>query len=181
MKRILIVIDYQKDFVDGALGFEGAEELDGLIAAKIREYGRGNVFFTRDTHDENYLETREGRGLPVPHCIKGSPGWQLYGETAKALEEIGAAGFDKRSFGLNIEKEARGLLPESVCEIELAGLVSNICVISNAVVFQTYYPEAQITVDAALISGADKKLHTKALDILEGLQVCVKNRDRRIG
>ena len=90
MDRYLFVIDYQNDFVDGALGFPGAEKLDEKIAAKIREYGQGHVLFTRDTHFENYMTTREGRNLPVPHCIKGSHGWHVYGETAKALEEVGA-------------------------------------------------------------------------------------------
>ena len=78
----LFVIDYQNDFVDGALGFAGAEKLDKKIAAKVLEYGKGKVFYTMDTHKENYLETREGRALPLSHCIEGSQGWQVYGETA---------------------------------------------------------------------------------------------------
>ena len=85
MNRYLFVIDYQNDFVDGALGFPGAEKLDEKIAAKVRAYGKGHVLFTRDTHFENYLTTREGRNLPVVHCIKGTPGWEVYGQTAKAL------------------------------------------------------------------------------------------------
>jgi nicotinamidase-related amidase len=88
MNRYLFVIDYQNDFVDGALGFPGAEKLDEKIAAKVRSYGKGHVLFTRDTHFENYLDTREGRNLPVKHCIKGSFGWEVYGETAKALAEL---------------------------------------------------------------------------------------------
>ena len=79
MEKYLFVIDYQKDFVDGALGFPGAEKLDAGIAAKVRQYGKGHVIFTRDTHFENYLETREGRNLPIVHCVKGTPGWELYG------------------------------------------------------------------------------------------------------
>ena len=86
MNRYLFVIDYQNDFVDGALGFPGAEKLDGAIAAKVRSYGKGHVLFTRDTHFENYLQTREGRNLPVVHCIKGTTGWEVYGETAKAQD-----------------------------------------------------------------------------------------------
>ena len=82
MNRYLFVIDYQNDFVDGALGFPGAEKLDEKIAAKVRAYGKGNVLFTRDTHFENYMDTREGKNLPVKHCIKGSFGWEVYGETA---------------------------------------------------------------------------------------------------
>ena len=90
----LFVIDYQNDFVDGALGFPGAEKLDAAIAARVRAYGSGRVWYTQDTHFENYLETREGRHLPVPHCLRGTPGWENYGETAKALRVVGAVGIE---------------------------------------------------------------------------------------
>ena len=106
MNRYLFVIDYQNDFVDGALGFAGAEKLDEKIAAKVRAYGKGHVLFTRDTHFENYLTTREGRNLPVPHCIKGTPGWQVYGETAKALAEVEAPAIDKLVFGMDVTDPA---------------------------------------------------------------------------
>ena len=177
MERYLFVIDYQKDFVDGALGFPGAEKLDETIAAKVREYGKGRVFFTRDTHFENYLETREGKNLPVVHCIKGSDGWQVYGETAKALAEVEAPGIDKLVFGMDVTDPATAaVLPETADEIELVGLVSNICVVSNAVVLQSKYPEATITVDAACTDSFDKGLHEKVLDVLEGFQVKVVGR-----
>ena len=94
MNRYLFVIDYQNDFVDGALGFPGAEALDAGIAAKVRAYGPGHVLFTRDTHFDNYLGTREGRLLPVPHCLKGTHGWELYGETAVAVAEVNAPAID---------------------------------------------------------------------------------------
>ena len=114
MSRYLFVIDYQNDFVDGALGFPGAEKLDKPIAEKIRAYGKGHVLFTRDTHFDNYLETREGRNLPVPHCIKGSHGWQVYGETAKALAEVDAPAIDKLVFGMDVTDPATAaVLPES--------------------------------------------------------------------
>ena len=177
MNRYLFVIDYQNDFVDGALGFPGAEKLDEKIAAKVRTYGKGNVLFTRDTHFENYLETREGKNLPVKHCIKGSHGWQVYGETAKALIEVEAPGIDKLVFGMDITDPATAaVLPESADEIELVGLVSNICVVSNAVVLQSKYPEATIIVDASCTDSFDKSLHGKVLDVLEGFQVKVVNR-----
>ena len=168
MERYLFVIDYQNDFVDGALGFPGAEKLDAGIAAKIRSYGKGRVFFTRDTHFENYLETREGKNLPVVHCIKGSTGWQVYGETAKALAEVNAVAIDKLTFGMNVADPAvAAVLPEKADEIELVGLVS------NAVVLQSRYPEATITVDASLTDSFDKKLHEEVLDVLTGFQVKV--------
>ena len=177
MNRYLFVIDYQNDFVDGALGFPGAEKLDGKIAAKVRAYGKGKVFFTRDTHFENYLQTREGRNLPVGHCIKGTKGWEIYGETAQALREVEAEGIDKLVFGMDVTDPATAaVLPESADEIELVGLVSNICVVSNAGVLQSKYPEASIVVDAACTDSFDKDLHTKVLDVLGGFQVKVVNR-----
>ena len=177
MNRYLFVIDYQNDFVDGALGFPGAEKLDEKIAAKVLQYGKGHVLFTRDTHFENYLTTREGRNLPVAHCIKGSRGWQVYGETAKALEAVEAPGIDKLVFGMDVTDPATAaVLPESADEIELVGLVSNICVVSNAVVLQSKYPEATIIVDAACTDSFDKALHEKVLDVLSGFQVTVINR-----
>ena len=171
MNRYLFVIDYQNDFVDGALGFPGAEKLDEKIAAKVRQYGKGHVLFTRDTHFENYLDTREGKNLPVVHCIKGTQGWAVYGETAKALSEVEAPGIDKLVFGMDVTDPATAaVLPETADEIELVGLVSNICVVSNAVVLQSKYPEATITVDAACTDSFDKSLHEKVLDVLEGFQ-----------
>ena len=177
MNRYLFVIDYQNDFVDGALGFPGAQLLDEKIAAKVRAYGKDRVLFTRDTHFENYLTTREGKNLPVEHCIKGSHGWQVYGETAQALEEVGAKAIDKLVFGMDVSDPAvAAVLPETADEIELVGLVSNICVVSNAVVLQSKYPEATIIVDAACTDSFDKGLHQKVLDVLAGFQVKVINR-----
>jgi len=177
MNRYLFVIDYQNDFVDGALGFPGAERLDERIAAKVRAYGKGRVLFTRDTHFENYLNTREGKNLPVVHCIKGTKGWEVYGETAKALAEVEAKSIDKLVFGMDVADPAiAAVLPETADEIELVGLVSNICVVSNAVVLQSKYPEATIIVDARCTDSFDKTLHEKVLDVLEGFQVKVTGR-----
>ena len=175
--KYLFVIDYQNDFVDGALGFPGAEKLDAKIAEKVRSYGKGHVLFTRDTHFENYPDTREGRNLPVVNCIKGTKGWEVYGETAKALAEVEAPGIDKLVFGMDVTDPATAaVLPEAAEEIELVGLVSNICVVSNAVVLQSKYPEATIIVDASCTDSFDKSLHAKVLDVLEGFQVKVINR-----
>lgn len=177
MQRYLFVIDYQNDFVDGALGFPGAEKLDDPIAAKVLNYGPGHVFYTRDTHLENYLSTREGKNLPVVHCIKGSPGWQVYGKTADALAQVDAVAIDKLVFGMDVTDPAiAAVLPKTADCIELVGLVSNICVVSNACVLQSRYPEATIQVDASCTDSFDKALHEKVLDVLEGLQVQVINR-----
>ena len=177
MERYLFVIDYQNDFVDGALGFPGAETLDAGIAAKVRAYGEGHVLFTRDTHFENYLDTREGRLLPVSHCLKGTKGWELYGETAAAVAEVNAPAIDKLVFGMDVtDPVTAAVLPAHADEIELVGLVSNICVISNACVLQAKYPEARIIVDASLTASMDPVMHEKVLDVLEGFQVKVINR-----
>ena len=177
MNRYLFVIDYQNDFVDGALGFAGAEMLDAGIAAKVRDYGEGHVLFTRDTHFENYPDTREGRLLPIVHCVRGTPGWELYGETARACAEVHAPAIDKLAFGMDISDPAiAAVLPEQADEIELVGLVSNICVISNACVLQAKYPEARIIVDAKLTAPMDPVIHEKVLDVLESFQVKVLNR-----
>ena len=177
MNRYLFVIDYQNDFVDGALGFAGAEMLDAGIAAKVRDYGEGHVLFTRDTHFENYPDTREGRLLPIIHCVRGTPGWELYGETARACAEVHAPAIDKLAFGMDISDPAiAAVLPEQADEIELVGLVSNICVISNACVLQAKYPEARIIVDAKLTASMDPVIHEKVLDVLESFQVKVLNR-----
>ena len=169
--KLLFVIDYQADFVDGALGFPGAEALDGGIARKVRAYGRERVFYTRDTHAPDYLTTREGRGLPVIHCLKDSSGWQVYGETARALDEVGARAIDKAAFGLSPEQLMDLPDPSQVEEIELVGLVSNICVLSNAVLLKSRYPEARVTVDGNLTASFDHTMHDAALTVLRGLQI----------
>ena len=174
MQKLLIVVDYQKDFVSGALGFAGAEKLDAVIAAKIRAYRAegAEIVLTLDTHGEDYDSTQEGQKLPVPHCIRETDGWRLYGETCALLEDCRA--FEKPTFGsAQLFDYLRG---SDFGQIELCGLVSNICVLSNAVLAKTALPEAEIIVDAAATSAADAAMNEKALDVLEGIQVTVLNR-----
>lgn len=175
MKKLLIVVDYQNDFVEGSLGFEKAVALDAVIAKKIREYrAEGEtVAFTFDTHENNYLETQEGEKLPIPHCIKGTSGWELYGETAKMKQEQDPI-FLKETFGSSALFDWLQKNPFDI--IELCGLVLNICVISNAVLAKTAQPEAKIIVDAKATASADDKIYEETLDVLEGLQVTVLNR-----
>ena len=175
MKKLLIVVDYQKDFVDGALGFPGAERLDSLIAQRIADYRAAgdDVAFTYDTHGSDYAHTQEGRKLPPAHCLFGTPGWELYGETG-AAHLPGDPVFRKPTFpSLELAEWLKG---RSYAQVELCGLVSNICVVSNASVLQGHYPNAQLTVDAQLTDSFDKVLHEKVLDVLSGLQVKVLNR-----
>lgn len=176
VKKLLLVVDYQKDFVDGALGFPGAERLDGPIAQKIdvcRASG-DDVAFTLDTHEENYLHTQEGQKLPVIHCLRGAPGWELYGQVGKACRAEDPI-FEKSAFP-SLEL-GNWLREKGYDRVELVGLVSYICVISNAVIAKAALPEAEILVDAACTAGPDAALHAKALDVMEGaLQITVINR-----
>jgi len=168
VKKLLIVVDYQKDFVDGALGFPGAEKLAEGIQARIEAYRAAGdeVVFTFDTHGENYMETQEGKNLPVPHCIEGTEGWELYpplrvGEGEKV--------FCKKTFG---SAELMDYLRENTyAQIELAGLVSSICVISNAVLAKAAQPETPIVLDSKLTAGFDPELHDAALKVMAGLQM----------
>lgn len=185
MKRLLIVVDYQNDFVDGALGFEGAELLDERIANKIDEYRQAGdeVAFTFDTHHKDYLETQEGRKLPIPHCIDGTQGHALYGQVADRLLDSDWV-FFKPTFGstelferlVSRQGIADSLGTQPFASIELVGLVSNMCVLSNAVIARAACPNVPIIVDATCTAAPDPATNEKALDILEGLQIEVTNR-----
>lgn len=175
MNRLLIVVDYQNDFVNGSLGFSGAEKLAAPIAQRIYEYRTSgdDIVFTFDTHDPDYLNTQEGRKLPVPHCIRGTNGWELYGAVAKAAWDEDKV-FRKPTFP-SLEL-GQWLKEREYAQVELCGLVSNICVLSNAVIAKAALPEAEIIVDANLTASGDPVLHEKALDVLESIQVTVLNR-----
>lgn len=169
MKKLLAVIDYQNDFVDGALGFEKAQQIP--VCEKIKkciEEGY-EVVFTLDTHYENYMETQEGRNLPVPHCIKGTKGHELYGDAKKYAEN--AKIFEKVTFG-SVEL-AEYIAKGEYESVELIGLVSNICVISNAVTIKAHNPELQIIVDSSCTAAIDDDINKAALDIMRSVQVKV--------
>lgn len=172
MKKLLIVVDYQNDFVNGSLGFNGAEKLENKIIEKISEYKDNDVIYTLDTHNENYMDTMEGKNLPVKHCIKNSEGWNLYGRLKDLLKDNQC--FEKETFGST--KLFDYLLNNNYESIELVGLVSNICVISNAIIAKTALPEAEIIVDASCTASFDDSLNQKALDVMEGLQIKIINR-----
>lgn len=178
MKKILVVVDYQKDFVDGALGFPGAENLDLKIVERVNEYLKNDdyIFYTMDTHGSNYMETREGKQLPIPHCILGSDGWQLYGETGKLLKDgVNSIMLKKQTFGVSPFDMTSELFnfDEEIESIEIVGLVTNMCDISVAVTFQARFPNAQLIINANLVDSFDKVLHEKTLDVMEGMQMKV--------
>lgn len=165
MKRLLIVVDYQNDFVCGSLGFEKAKKLENGILDKIAEYKNDEIIYTLDTHFDDYLSTSEGKSLPVPHCIKGTDGHKLYGSVADALK--GKLCFEKNTFP-SLEM-AKYLEEKAYDTIELCGLVSNICVLSNAIMAKSACPNAEIIVDSSLTASADEEIHQKALDVMKGL------------
>ena len=175
MKRLLIVVDYQRDFVEGALGFPGAGALDGPTADRIAVYRAAgdDVAFTLDTHGPDYPATEEGQWLPAAHCLRGSPGWSLYGRTGEARRPEDPV-FEKETFPSLALGE--WLRERDYGQVELCGLVSHICVLSNAVMVKAALPNAHITVDARLTASYDPALHQKALDVLEGIQIAVLHR-----
>lgn len=172
MKKCLIVVDYQNDFVTGSLGFKKAEQLDNRIAEKIEKYRNEGweIIFTFDTHEENYLNTNEGKNLPVAHCIKGTDGHKLYGKTAKMLKKSDRC-FFKSSFGSTELFEY--LKAEKFDIVELCGVVTNICVISNAILAKTALPETEVSVDSACVASNDDSLNKSALDVMQSLQINV--------
>lgn len=166
--KLLIVVDYQNDFVNGSLGFKKAEELEQRIVQKIKEYD--NVIFTLDTHYDNYFDTLEGKKLPVKHCIKDTVGHKLYGEVGKYLDKAIKV-FEKPTFP-SLEL-ANYLVGKGYDEVEICGLVSNICVLSNVVMVKAALPNARIIVNKNLTASFDEKLNEETFDILKGIHVDV--------
>ena len=168
--KCLIVVDYQVDFVSGTLGNPAAAALDEGIAARIRQARADgwDVIFTLDTHEQDYLATREGKYLPVPHCIRGTEGHGLYGQVAQAQQPQDAV-FCKETFGSRALFSH--LTEKGYQAVELCGVVTNICVISNAVLAKTALPQADVAVNAALCASNDPELHRKALEVMASFQV----------
>ena len=170
MNRLLVVVDYQNDFVDGALGFKGADLIAPAIVKLINDFriNQDEVVFTYDTHDADYLNTVEGKNLPVPHCLKGSEGWQLYPAVNKLLGN--AKIFEKPGFG---SKELGDYIANNnFDEIYLCGLVSDICVFSNAIIAKaSASPYTKIKVVRKATSSFDLDMQEKAFDVLKHLHI----------
>lgn len=163
MKKTLIVIDMQNDFVTGALGTPEAAAILPKVKEKIRAARAAGqeILFTRDTHGENYAETQEGKRLPVPHCIKGTKGWEIVPGLWKEGDRI----IDKPSFGYT------GWGELALEEVELIGVCTDICVVSNALLLKAAFPEIPVGVDAACCAGVTPEAHTAALAVLKSCQV----------
>ena len=173
MKKILIVVDMQKDFVDGALGTKESAAIVDNVVDKINSHS-GLIFATYDTHFENYLETNEGRNLPVPHCIKGSDGWQLNSKVEAALKNKDFTAVEKITFGsVNLPNEIKKVCGDEDFEIERVGLCTDICVISNALILKANFPEAKISVDSACCAGVTPETHNAALAAMKCCQINV--------
>ncbi len=163
MKKTLIVVDMQNDFIDMALGTKEAVSIVPGVKKKIQEYVKNGdvIIFTRDTHGENYLDTPEGKKLPVPHCIKGTKGWEI----ADGLYVEGCRIIDKPNFGW------QNWHSEVFEEVELVGLCTDICVVSNALIIKALHPDAVIKVDSACCAGVTPESHSAALTTMQMCQI----------
>ena len=166
--KVLCVIDMQNDFIDGDLGTKEAEAIVENVKAKIELYRKNGdtVIFTRDTHSEDYMNTQEGKNLPVPHCIKGSKGWEISEKLDTASDKI----IDKPTFGSFELAEYISTLAD-VEEIELIGLCTDICVISNAMILKARFTETSIKVDSSCCAGVTPESHTNALGAMKMCQI----------
>jgi len=169
VKKLLIVVDMQNDFITGTLGSPQAQKILPNVKAKIEDYKKsgGSVIFTRDTHRDNYLATQEGRYLPVVHCVEGTPGHLI----ADVLDTGGCEVFDKPNFGST--ELAKRVAGGGFDEVELCGLCTDICVVSNALILKAALPETRITVDSRCCAGVTEESHNAALLTMKMCQVDV--------
>ncbi len=173
MRKILIVVDMQKDFVDGSLGTKEAVAIVPAVAEKIASYAPEDVYATRDTHQKDYMSTQEGKYLPVEHCIEGTKGWEIVPDVAERIltDHI----FDKPTFGsVALAEKMKEIADAEEIEIELVGLCTDICVISNALLLKAYMPEIMISVDPACCAGVTPDKHDAALETMRSCQIQMK-------
>ena len=174
MRKILIVIDMQNDFIDAALGSQEAVSIVEAVKEKIRSYPAADVIATMDTHGDNYMNTQEGKYLPVPHCIKGTDGWQIRPDIAELL--TGAAIYEKPTFGSTaLAADLKAISEKEEIELELIGLCTDICVVSNALLLKATMPEVRISVDPACCAGVTPEKHLAALETMRSCQIQVLN------
>lgn len=172
MRNILVVVDMQNDFIDGSLGTKEAQAIVDNVVAEIANYDPADIFVTRDTHPENYLDTQEGKNLPVVHCVKNTKGWEINEKIAKALKN--AEIIDKPTFGSKILAEKIAAIAEKEdIEVTLIGLCTDICVVSNALLIKAYVPEIPMRVIASCCAGVTPESHKAALKTMAMCQVKV--------
>lgn len=173
MKKFLIVVDMQRDFVDGSLGTKEAVAIVPNVVKKINEFD-GEIFVTYDTHFENYMDTSEGKKLPVPHCIKGTEGWKLDAKVSAALEGKKYTEVEKITFGsVDLPDMIFKAVGDEDFTIELVGLCTDICVVSNTLILKANYPEKEIIVDASCCAGVTPESHNAALTTMKMCQINV--------
>lgn len=172
MKDLLIVVDMQNDFVSGSLGTEEAKKIVSNVVDVIKNFD-GDIYFTRDTHEEDYLETQEGKNLPVKHCIKNTEGWEIIDELKGFVKDNV---IDKVTFGSKelVEKLDKINNAEGIKSITLVGLCTDICVISNALMLKGFMPEVPIKVIADACAGVTPESHERALESMKTCQVSVE-------
>lgn len=173
--KILIVVDMQNDFVDGSLGTEEAVAILPKVEKKVQNFD-GRVIFTKDTHFENYADTQEGKLLPVVHCVKETNGWNLAGNLEKIKEEKNAKLYEKLTFGCRELAEDLKAMDEveKIDSIELIGLCTDICVVSNALMIKAFLPEIPMWVDASCCGGVTPEKHEAALETMRSCQIEVR-------
>lgn len=172
MKEILIVVDMQKDFVDGALGSSEAVRIVDNVVDKIMAF-EGDIIATYDTHEDNYMNTREGKYLPVPHCIKGTDGWALDARVQKALDAKGFRAIEKPTFGSMDLVDVIREYDVNDIKITLIGLCTDICVVSNALLLKANFTETDIAVDSNCCAGVTVEKHLAALETMRSCQIDV--------
>ena len=172
MRKFLIVIDMQNDFIDGTLGTKEACAIVDAVKAKISSWPSSDVIATMDTHFEDYMDTQEGKYLPVPHCIKDSDGWQIRPDIAELLTD--ATIYEKPTFGSTaLAKDLKAIFEKEEIELELIGRCTDICVVSNALLLKAAMPEVKITVDSACCAGVTPEKHAAALETMRSCQIQV--------
>lgn len=174
MAKALIIVDMQNDFVTGSLGTKEAQEMLPRLVEKIEKVlseKNTDIIFTQDTHKENYLETQEGKNLPVVHCIKNTPGWEIVPELQKFIPAAKDV-VEKKTFGAT----RLPALLKPYEEVEFVGVCTDICVVSNAILLKSFYPEQLVSVDASCCAGVNPESHEKALDVMQMCQCKIYNR-----
>lgn len=175
MSKVLIVVDMQNDFIDGALGTPEAQAIVPKVIQKIRRH-EGPVIYTRDTHDKDYPETQEGHKLNVPHCIEGSQGWELQENVVRLATQKQPRFFDKRTFGSMdlVNFLTMKNAEEKIDEIELIGPCTDTCIITNALTLKTFLPEALIKIDASCCAGTTPESYENALKAMDACQIIIE-------